>query len=815
MTERLWRVWGSWVANDFEYGLRQLRRAPMFVVAVIGVLALGVGAVTAVFARSDGILFRALPYPDFEQLVTIRVSGEGTWLGLLQYEDVERLASEHQGFSAVGAFAPVAWGTIEGTSGRTAAYAVTSGFLDALAVRPLVGRSFLPGEYRPLSEGGGDVALISHDLWRSAFGGQADVLGRTLVVRGLQSARYRVIGVLPGTFVFPDHLNQPPDILVPGALDSGRRADPGARTNPIARLRPGVSVRAAAAEMQRIITAVERDFAEFPQGRGVEVTPLRDALFTRVRVPLLVLLGATAGLLVLACANLACLCAGRLRSRGRELSIRAAVGASAGRMVRQICAELLVVAGLGGIAAIVTAQWMLTLIMSRTPEVARIYRLLPVQFDLRVLAFTGALTMVAMAVFGLVPAVRVVRATVGGGMRCEGIRAGRSRLRFLHGHLVLIFVQTAVSTGLLLGGVLVVRSFLHLALQPLGFHPEQVTAAYVEPRVPPGRELDLERAMGLQRRAYEELRVRLGEPVGVSIGMPGMHLPGTLGRPDAPRTGRRVLAQRVAGDFFEVFGLTLEAGRWFDGEEGFRNAPVAVLDRRAAENLWPGESSLGKLVRDEQDTLRSVVGVVGTIRTSLTRTERPGNAFVPLGNGPRFLDMSFNLAGTGWSSEDVRSMIQEVVPSTNVDVVPLRAFERSLEQPRFLGWVLGAVGVLAMVLTAFGVFGVLSDDVARRRGEIGVRMALGAGPRQIRWFVLRRALAPGAVGVAVGLMVSMWWTETMRSVLYGVDSHDPATVIGTALFMLGLVGVAGLSPAWRASRSDPLSVIKELGATQG
>ena len=793
--------------NDLRYGVRQIRDAPVLAGAVIVVLALGVGAATAVFARSDPILFRALPYADAERLVTMRVSGEGTWLGLLQYADFERIATEHRGFAAVAAFAGAAWGTVEDTDGRTSAYAVTPGFLDTLRVTPLLGRAFLPDEYRPISEGA-EVALITYELWQAAFGGRADAIGQTLVVRGLQSNRYRIVGVLPSTFVFPDHVNQAPGILVPGVLDPARRSDPRARTNPIARLGSDVSAASAAADMQRIVSSVERAFPQFPQGRRVELTPLRDALFGRVRLPLFLLLGATAGMLLLACTNLACLCAARLRARRREFGIRAAVGASPWRMVRQICAELLIVAAFGGVAAIVTAQWMFVLIMAKTPEAARVYRLLPAQFDGRVVGFATFLTALALVVLGLLPAVRMVRTTFRNSLQPGRPETRRIRFRVLQSDAILIFVQTAITISLLASGALVVRSFLQLALQPLGFHPERVTTIHVEPRVPPGGELDLPAAVRLQRQAYERLRERLAVPVAVSIGIPGMHLPGALGRPETPMQARRVLAQRVGGSFFEVFGITLEAGRWFDAREGFENAPVAVLDRRAAVNLWPGESSLGKQVRDDEDTLRTVIGVVGTIRSSLTRTDPPGNAFIPLGNRPRFLQIAANLGATPFSGQDVRIMIQEIDPRTNIDVASLRPFERSLEQPRFLALLLGAVGLLTIALTGLSIFGVVSYQVARRTAEVGVRMALGANPWQIRWLVVRSALVPGALGVTAGLLVALWWIGALRSLLHGLQPNDPTTLVATALFVLGLVGLASLSPAWRASRSDPLVTLK-------
>ena len=782
--------------------VRPLRGSPIFALSTVAILALSVGAATAVFTLADPMLFRPLPYPDSEQLVTVRVSGEGTWLGLPQYADFERIAVEHRGFAAVGAFTGAAWGRVDGTDGHVSAYAVTPGLLEVLRVRPFVGRTFLPSEYLPIS--GTGVALITYGLWGAAFGGSLDVVGGTLDIRGSQSGRYEIVGVLPRDFVFPYYVNDQPGALVAALLDPARVSDPRARINPIARLGADVSGAAAAAEMQGIIAAVERDHPLFPQGRGVRLTSLQEALFGPVRLPLLLLLAATGSLLVLACANLACLFTARLQARRGELGVRWALGATPWRLARQLMAELLVLAVLGAMAALTAAYWMFVVLVARVPEVGRVYRLLPAQLDLRVAVFAVLLVAVAVAVFGLFPAVRAVRG-VGDGPRPEGSGTASAPLR---GDAFLVFVQTAVCISLLLTGALVVRSFVELAWQPLGYHPERVTAVSLEPRVPPGGELDVDAAIRQQRQVYEELRQRLPVPVAVSRGFPGLVFPGVLGRPETPARSRRVVAHRVGGNFFEVFGITLESGRLFDDREAFSNAPVAVLDRRAAEALWPGEDSLGRQVRDNEDTLRTVIGVVAEMRSSLTGGDASGNAFLPFGETPSFLNASFDLAASRWSADDIRNMVRQIDPDTNVGITALRLFERSLEQPRFLATLLGAIGLLTMALTALGIFSVASHAASRRNRELGIRMAFGAGQWQIRWLVVRLALMPAALGVAAGGVAALWWTETLRSLLHGLQPNDPATFALTALFVLGLVAAASLPSAWRASRLDPMTTLK-------
>ena len=780
----------------------RLQGSRIFAVATVAILALSVGGAIAVFTLADPMLFRPLPYPESEQLVTVRVSGEGTWLGMPQFADFERLAVEHTGLAAVGAFVGAAWGRVDGTEGGVSAYAVTPQLLDVLGVRPVLGRSFLLSEHLPIT--GTGVALITYGLWQAAFGGSHDVVGRTLDIRGIESGRYEIIGVLPRDFVFPYYVNDQPGALVAGLLDPARIWEPRARINPIARLRVGVSAAAAAAEMQGIIAAVERDYPQFPQGRGVRLAPLQEALFGPVRLPLLLLLAATGSLLVLACANLACLFTARLQARRDELGVRSALGATSWRLSGHVVAELLVVAALGAIAALGAARWMSVVIIGRVPEVGRVYRLLPAEFDLRVAGFAVLLTAVAVAVSGLFPAARAVRGA-GDSVRPQGSGTQSARLR---GDAFLIFVQTAVCISLLLTGALVVRSFVELAWQPLGYHPERVTAVFLEPRVPPGGELDVDGAIRRQRQVYEELRQRLPVPVAVSSGFPGLVFPGVLGRPETPAGSRRVVAHRVGGNFFEVFGITLESGRLFDDREAFSNAPVAVLDRRAAEALWPGEDSLGRQVRDNEDTLRTVIGVVGEVRSSLTGGDGSGNAFLPFGETPSFLPASFDLAASRWSADDIRNLVRQFDPDTNVNITALRPFERSLEQPRFLATLLGAIGLLTMALTGLGICSVASHAASRRNRELGIRMAFGANRWQIRWLVVRAALVPAALGVATGGVTALWWTKALQSLLHGVQPNDPATLATTALLVLGLVAAASLPPAWRASRLDPMVTLR-------
>ena len=823
--------------EEARSSLRQIRGHPGFACAVIVTLALSVGAPTAVFTLADPMLFRPLPYPEADRVVRVRASGgDGPFGGgRVLLADFERATSQHRGFEAVADFSSAAGGQLEGLDATVLAYAVTPAFFDVLRLRPMLGRTFLPEEHRPVGQGPGagpppDVALITHELWQAAFGGTASVVGQTVELAGPRSFRYRVVGVLPRDFVFPDTFNQAPGLLLPGAVDPARVSDPRFGSGPIARLRPGVSLDAATDEMQAIFMAVEREHPTFPQGRTAQLIPLQEALFGSVRTPLLMLLGATACVFLLACANLAHLFMARLRARRREFGIRLACGAGRWRLSRLLVVEAATLAALGGLAAVVVGQWTFNVLTAQIPPLGHVYRLLPAALDWRVAGFAAVLVAGALVVFGVMPALRAARADVRDSLQSGG--PSEPSRRGVRSDDLLIVAQTSVSVGLLVTAALIVGSFVALAFQPLGYQPQEVRTitveladteeeepGAVEAAAADGARAELteaeaaaaERArqMQLRRRIYERLRERLPVPVAAGGGVPGLTLPMGARRADGPESDRRLVAFPASSTFLDVFGVTLLRGRMFDDGEAFSNAPVAVVDQRAAEMLWPGEDAIGKQIRDSRDVLRTVIGVTNTLQTDLRDPDRPAAvAFLPFDERARPFSLCVRPGRLQIPLDQVRAVVHEVAPQAVVGGYPLRPFERVLGQPRFLAVLLGTLGVLTIVLTLVGVFGVVNHEAARRTREVGIRMSLGADAGRIRWMVLRRALGPAAVGVAAGLGASLWWTRTLQSLLFELSPQDPVTFGMTACLLLACVALASLIPAWTASRLDPAEALR-------
>jgi len=789
--------------DDCRSGLRQIRRNPGLAAATILTLALGVGATTAVFTLADPMLFRMLPYHDAGRLFSIRVIDNGS-PNLLQVPDYVRLEASHTLFEGVADFRLLAVGRLPGRGENTIGYGVTPQFLDTLGIRPILGRGFLAEEHRP-GEQPERVALITYGLWQSQYGGAQDVLGRMVELQGPPVEQYRVIGVLGKDFVFPDHTNQSLAFLLPTAADP-HESSPFRLAGAIVRLAPGATRDAAIAEVQAIVTAVERNYPKFPQGRRVELVPLQEALFGRARTPLLMLLAATGCVLLLACANLAHLFLARLHARRRELGIRLAIGAGPWRLARLLFIEAMVLAVAGAVAALVVGQRLFAAIMAWTPKYAHVYRLLPASLDWRVAAFAAVLVAGALMVFGLAPALRASRANLRESLQLADA-GGHGRA--IRSDATLIFMQSAVAIALLVTSVLIVGSFVRLTSQPLGFEPDRVRMVSVE--FMEGRDASGEMTNPVQARRgiYQHLSERLPVPAALAGGLPGQTLWGGLVRADAPPDTRAAVTAYPSTDtFFQTFGLRLMRGRLFDEQEAFSNAPVAVLDQRAAATLWRGEEPLGRQVRQGDGVVRTVIGVVQTLRTRLTTDQGGGCAFVPIAACTRPPSVAFRVGDAEIPVAWIRAVVQQVAPGAVVDVWPFKPFERTVGQPRFLAVLLGALGMLTITLTIVGVFGVVNHVVARTTHEVGIRMALGADAARIRLMVLRRALLPAALGVGVGVGASLLWTQTLRALLFGLQPTDPAAFVGSAVLVLTLVAIASLTPAWRASRVDPTVALR-------
>jgi putative ABC transport system permease protein len=783
--------------QDGGYAARALRRSPGFAFAVVLTLAIGVGATTAVFTLADPMLFRPLPYPESDRLVQLlgRAGGSSR---VLHVPDFLRAQDTAVSFEAIAAFglAPVG-GRIAGRAEAPLGYEVSRRFFDVLRVRPFIGREFLPEEYRV--NAAADVAILTFPFWQSAFAGRPGVLAESLTLER-PARRFRIVGVLPQDFVLPDAVNRAPDFFVAYAPDPGALGNPNRLIWPIARLAPGSTMESATGEMQSVLGSIEREYPAFERNRQARVRSLREGLFGPMKTPLLMLLGATGSVLLLACVNLAHLFLSRMHARRTELAVRMALGASRAGLARLLFVEASMLAAIGGTAALMVGQWTFDLIMVRTPKYDHIYRLLPATLDARVAIFATLLAGIALAIFGAVPALRASDVDLRSGLIRETPRSTR---RIFRGGGRLITLQCAVAVTLLVTSTLLVRSFVSLAYQPLGFDPGPVRIVALAS----GRgEGDL--SIADRRRVYEHLRQRLPVPVTVASGWPAATLPGFVTLRDAPPPAPTAAAYPAASTMAEVLGLRVAAGRFYSESEAFTNAAVAVVDGRAAEQFWPGQDPLGKEVIDETGVARRIIGVVNPLRTTLTNDDAGGVAFHPFGVQPRFMEVAMRDPRGSISTAQVQAAIDEVPPATLVTIRSFTPFERTLGQPRFLAALLGALGFLTVALTIVGVFGVVQHDAARRTREMGIRISLGATAGRILAMVLSRALVPALFGMIAGVGVSLWWTRTLASLLFGVEPTDAATFAIACGLVAGVVLLASLWPAWRASRVDPVVALR-------
>ncbi len=782
--------------DDLRSALRQVRRNPAFTSAVVLTLALGVGAVTAVLTIADPILFRPLPFPHPERLFVMSAGPTAS----LHVQDEVRAEAAGGSFESVGE----SQGPLDVTSIGTAtvvsiSYGLTPGFLPALGVQPILGRAFRDDEYRSRA----DVALIAYSLWQEAFGGRMDVLQRQVVFTGPRGHRYQVVGVLPHDFFFPDQTNEQPVVFVPRPLDPAD-ARPNVVTHPLMRLKGDATLAAAAGQMRSILRGVERDYPAFERDRAIQFIPLRDALFEDVRTPLTMLLAATLCVLLLASANLAQLTRARLRARMRELGIRLAIGASRGRLVRQLLVEMTLLATAGGLAAFATGAILSRLAMAYLPPLAHAYRVVPPVLDLRIAALTAGMVLGTLAVFGIVPAIHASSR----GLREVIDAAPRDNLarRIVGSDPVLIFIQATVAVALLVSGLLVVRSFVTLVETPVGFETSGVQriSALFAPEVFKNGRLKV-----ANRRLYAALRERVGGDLAAAAGTPGLTLNTALLRPDESRRFASVDAWPVSGGFFSVMRIRRLRGRLFTDDEALSNAPVAVIDQHAADLLWPGADPLGRRVKEIDGTERTIVGLVRTVRTDLSGVRfQHGSGFVPFGRRESPWFFLYRSPARPLPVKELQSLANQIEPDTMVSTDQVDVFDRQLAQPRFLAIVLGTLTVVAVLLAFVGVFGIVTHEVGRRTKELGVRIALGASAGRIVRLVLKGSLLPALAGGVAGLSASLWFTDSLRALLIGVSPDDAAMYGLTLLLILMVVVLASLGPALRASRTDPMTALR-------
>ena len=809
--------------SEFRFSLRILRRNPGFSAAAIVVLALGIGANTAIFSVVNAVLLRPLPFDDSSRIMQVwhtppAQSFPGlTWFSVspANYLDWRSQSSSFEQMAAYG-FRSFTVGGKERPEAIQAA-AVASDFFPLLRVQPLLGRTFAPDEDRP---GQGHVVVLSYNFWGDHFASDRNVVGRTILLDG---ENYSIVGVMPETFRFPSWGK----IWVPLAWTNETRAVRGNHNyGVIARLKKSVDIRRAQAELSAISTRLEQLYPEDDKGWGAIIIPLREQLVGDVRAALLVLLGAVAFVLLIACANVANLVLAKTLARRKEIAIRTSLGATRFVVLRQILAETVLLSVAGGALGLFLARFGVTLIVKVLGD--RIPAFMQITLDIPVLAFTLLLSVVAGVLAGLIPSVRFTRADVNEALK-QGQSRGSSDARGGGTRRLLVVSEVALSLVLLIGAGLMIRSLWELRKVQPGFDPHNVLTMTVP--LPRNRYSSPAGQVAFFQEVLTRIRALPGiDSAGVIDDLPldggGSHQPFSIeGRPvrqmsDQPEVDVRL----ISPGYIHAMHIPILRGRDLsDADVAGRPGAVLISDS-LARRFWPNEDPIGRhlTLTFFPDIVREVVGIVGDVKLdSLDETRPVATIYHPLAQvsvSPGEAWRSFGMTFTVRTHSDpvnsisaVTGAIHQVGPDLPVvDVMSMNdVIAQSVSPLRFNMLLLACFAGLALVLAAVGIYSVLSYTVRRRVREIGIRMALGASHSDVVRMVLTDGLKPILMGIALGLVAAIALSRVVASLIFGVRATDPLTFAAVALLLM-LVGVfATIVPAYRATRIEPVRILRE------
>ncbi|MGE5243168.1 MAG: ABC transporter permease [Betaproteobacteria bacterium] len=804
--------------DDIRYALRLSVREPGFTIVAVLALALGIGANTAIFTVVDAVLLERLPYKDPSRLVvlweeTARRPGHPNVVAPANFLRWKERATAFETMAALADSRVNLTGT--GAPEELVVQYVTQGFFDVLGVEPLIGRTFNANE---LSDPGATVTVLGYALWQRRFGGDPGIIGRTIDLGGRPQV---VVGVMPrdvGLLLKSGSLvGKPSDLWEPYVLPPEARQPRGRYLSVIARLRPGVSVEQARTQMETIAAGLRAELPQFDEGWTTEVRTIRDELSGDVRPALLVLAGAVAFVLLIACANVANLLLARGAARHRELAIRVALGAGRGRMVRQLLTESLVLAALGGAAGLLVAQWGVALMLALTP--AGLIASDTAHLSYPVLAFTGFVSLAMAVLSGLAPAIETSRTDMQEALKEGGRQGGTSvrHRRIRHGFVI---AEVALAVVLLVGAGLMLRTFANLRGVNPGFDPHGVLTMRVS--LPPAKYKNDDQRTRFFREVVDRVRALPGvTDAGAISFLPFAGLGAATdftiqGRP-APPPGQDFVADvRVCDNgFFRTLRLPLVRGRLFTSREMRERSNVVVINHAMAERYFPGQDPLGqRLLVDMTSPIvpTEVVGVVGDAQLNdLTSEPRP-LVYWPhpqLAYGAMTLTVR-----TASDPLSLALLVEREVHTLDKDqpVADVRSMEqwvgRSLAQTRFSSLLLSVFAALALLLAAVGIYGVMSYAVSQRTSEIGIRLALGASRRSILALVVRNGLVLAGAGLAMGVTLALMLTRALTSLLFETGRADPATFVTVVLLLAAVAILACYVPASRAARIAPVEALR-------
>jgi putative ABC transport system permease protein len=812
LLETLWQ--------DLKFGARTLARSPGFASIAIVTLALGIGANAAIFSVVDAVLMRPLPWADPGRAVMIWsrwTAFDKTWVAEGEVVDYRKRARTLQEVAA--------WGqgqvnlTGDGEPERVASAQVTWNIFSTLGAAPLIGRTFTEKEDVP---NGPDLAVLGYGLWVRRYGSDPSIVGRTLQINGRP---FLVVGVMPREFVLPtDYQNaEPSQLWTPLQLDPASTDHGSHGLFAAARLAPGATVPQAADQLHAVAAAMTRE-GLYPQQMQFDtvVLSLTDEVVGSVRRAILLLVGAVAFLLLIACANVANLLLARAEARQREIAVRSALGAGGFRVVRQLLTESLVLTAVSAAAGLLLAFAGVQFLAWWNP--ANIPRVAGARLSGPVLALTAAVALVTSVIFSLAPALRAMRVDLADALKDgnQSASSGGTRQRFRN---ALVVVEMALAVVLLVAAGLVLRSLWALQRVNLGFEPEQVLTLRVSlPETSYGAP---EQVVGFYQRLLERVRATPGVraagairslPLASTIGDFGLRVDGYTPPPGTNAKGDWEIA---TDGYLEAMGERVTRGRGITSADVSDSMPVALINEEMARRYWSGRDAIGGRLTiggGPQRPWVTVVGIVADVRHNGITAPVKEKFYVPhtqwhksVGNPIRGMTLVVKATADPLAlAAPIRQEIRALDPALPVaDVKTMTAVVgATMSAPRFTGILLGIFAALALALSAIGIYGVLSYVVSRRTREIGIRLAVGADRTQVLGLVLRNGLLLSVGGIAIGVIAAAAVTRLMRSLLHGVTPGDPLTfvTVGVGLTLVALV--ASLIPAWRATRVDPVVALK-------
>ena len=808
---------------DLSHGIRNTFKNPGFAAVAVLSLAIGIGANSAIFSVTNALLLRPLPYKDADRLVILWSRSPGLnvpqdWFSPGQYIDVKTQNTVFENTAiAIGASfnltGPVAPEHIDGAR-------ISSSMFSLLGANAMIGRVLQPEEDQP---GKPATVVLCYGFWQRYFGGDESVLGRTLTMNG---NTYSIVGVMPAGFTLNKEVMpavngiENADLLVPLPLSDTAQSNRGNEDfNIFARLNEGVSIGQAQAEMDIIADRMKQQYpANYPPNGGltISVVPLLQQVVGDISFALKVLFGAVGFVLLIACANVANLLLSRAAVRQKEFAIRAAVGASRARLIQQLLTESMVLALTGGLAGVLIAFLTLKALRVFGPE--NIPRLDEVTIDGRVMAFTCLIALITGLVFGLAPAIRASRVDLNEVLK-EGGRSGSSGRGGHRTRKLLVVSEVALSLLLLIGAGLLIRSYQRIWNAYPGFDSHNVLSLRLS--LPSIKYPKPESITQFYHRLIERLNeISEVESVATTYSLP-MSTVALAWEPIAvegyvPSGAQELIISNVrivSPDYFQTMRIPLVNGRYFDHRD-VKGAPETVIvDEAMAERFWPNEDPLGKrLQRGGSGSWRTVVGVISNARQYSAEKEPPIAVYYP---SEQFAARNMFLVirttrdpsgMTGAITKEIQALDPEM-PVFDVGTMDQRLHD-SLARRRFSMFLLGLFAVVASVLAAIGIYGVMAYSVNERTHEIGIRLALGAPPAKVTQLVIRQALVLTSFGIATGLAGAFALTRVMSSLLYGVSATDVGTFVATPLLLGGVAILASYLPALRAARVDPMIALR-------